>query len=51
MRNVDFLGKIFEQFKCSRCRRVFRRMAMDDKIKTCPKCMNERNEDETRMGH
>ena len=45
--SMDFLKMMFETFKCSRCRQQFRRMAIDDKIKTCPRCLNgEESEDE-----
>lgn len=36
----DFLNTSFETFKCSRCRQWFRRMLIDDEIKTCPTCLN-----------
>lgn len=42
----DFMGNTFETFKCSRCRRKYRRMAIDDKIKTCPKCLNSTESEE-----
>ena len=37
---MDFLKMAFESFKCSRCRKKFRRMAIDNKVMTCPKCLN-----------
>ena len=39
--SMDFLKMMFETFKCSRCRQEFRRMAIDNQIKTCPRCLND----------
>ena len=41
---MDFLKIAFKSFKCSRCRKWFRRMAIDDKVKTCPTCLNGKDE-------
>ena len=43
---MDFLKMKFEEFKCSRCRQQFRRMAIDNQIKTCPSCLNGKDEDD-----
>lgn len=36
----------FVAFKCSRCRKLYTRMEIDNEVKTCPPCMNGKVEDE-----
>ena len=47
----DFLKQEFETFKCSRCRQTYKRMAIDNEVKTCPPCLNGKDKDENSMGH
>lgn len=37
----DFLGNEFNTFKCSRCRKTFRNMIIDNDYKTCGNCSNK----------
>ena len=36
----------FKEFKCSRCRKVYKRMAIDNRMFTCPPCLNGKDKDE-----
>lgn len=46
---MDFLMNTFETFKCSRCRKTYRRISFDTTVKTCPPCLNGKDEDGTQQ--
>ena len=46
VKSSDFLGNEFEEYKCSRCRKKFRRMAHCNSSYTCPPCSNPVKEED-----